>query len=587
MTSQWRSFTSTMTSNIQVTLEGKGPVTLRPNDHIATGGEGSIYRVGDLAVKMYLDPQRQRHAGLPDKIKLLSVLQHPYVVAPRGLVLNSVAEPVGHYLPFVDKGHVLSMVFTNEFWAKEGLNDTKASELVNGMRETVEFAHQHQALLVDANELNWFAMINGTVQPRVIDVDSWAIGRWPASVIMPSIRDWNSKDFNDGTDWFAWACVTFQIYTGIHPYKGTLTGFDRGDLIGRMKARASVFMPGIRLNRAVREFSTVPGALLKWYEAVFQQKERSCPPSPYDKSMSAAPAARNTRMVTVAGGGALVMDRLFSGAGTGSKVTRVFHCGIALQEHGGLVDLRAVGKSLQAFVIAAAHKDCEVVRVESGWLVGDKGGFRYISESHVSEILSLQVQHRQFLSYENRLFAVTERGLVEIQVKLFGQKPIASVGQTWGIMVNSTKWFHGMGVLDAMGAMFLILPFGKESVAQIRVPDLDGLRVIAGKAGNRSCSVIANKQGDYVKLEFTFDKDYALPPKIWSGPADGPELNLAILPKGVCATILKDGELDIFTLSGQMRRVEDGGVSTDMALANWGDNVVYLKNGEVWGLKLK
>ena len=39
---------------MQVILEGKGPVTLRPADHIATGGEGSIYKVAGMAIKMYL-----------------------------------------------------------------------------------------------------------------------------------------------------------------------------------------------------------------------------------------------------------------------------------------------------------------------------------------------------------------------------------------------------------------------------------------------------------------------------------------------------------------------------------------------------
>lgn len=576
-----------MTRPTQVTLEGKGPVTLRPGDHIATGGEGSIYRVGDLAVKMYLDPERQRNAGLPEKIKLLSKLQHPYVVAPRGLVLNSTAEPVGHYLPFVDKGHALSMVFTNEFWTKEGFDIRHAMQLVDGMRATVEFIHQHQALLVDANELNWFAMLNGGAEPRVIDVDSFAIGRWPASVIMPSIRDWNSKTFDDGTDWFAWACVTFQIYAGIHPYKGSLSGFDRGDLVGRMKARASVFMPGVKLNRAVRDFSTIPGALRKWYEAVFQSGERSAPPSPYDASVSAAPAAKTARAVTVGGGGLLVYERVYSVPK--EPAIRVFHCGAVLSASGLLTD------SATKSSIARTTKGCEVVRVEHGWLIGDQISFRYIGEgdgldlgSGLNSMLSLQVESHQLLSYENRLFAVTDRGLVEIQVKLFGQKPIASVGNTWGIMVNSTKWFSGFGVLDAMGAMFLILPFGKESVAQLRTPELDGLRVVAGKAGNRFCSIVAvDKNGDYVKLEFTFDKDYALAPKVWRGPADSAELNLAILPKGVCATILKDGELDIFSLTGNVRRVEDSQISTDMALANWGDTVVYIQNGDVWSVKLK
>lgn len=573
-----------MTGPQKVTLEGKGAVTLRPNDHIATGGEGSIYRVGDIAVKIYLDPAKMRSAGMPEKVKALAQLAHPFVVGPRGMVLNATAEPVGHYLPFVDAGHALSLVFTNEFWAKEGFNPARAAELVAGMRETVEFAHQHGAQLVDANELNWFALLNTTkAEPRVIDVDSWAIGKWPATVIMPSIRDWNSSTFDDASDWFAWAVVTFQIFTGLHPYKGTLPGFDRGDLIGRMKARASVFQPAIKLNRAVRDFSAIPGALRKWYEAVFEQQERSAPPSPHDLSVSAAPAARTGRAVSVAGGGLLVMDLIYRNPK--DSITRVFHCGIARTYTGTLIDLSA---NLSLGVVAA--KDAEVVRVELGWLVGDKSGFRYVSEN-MSEVvvLNLALAFRRLLSFQNRMFAVTDRGLTEITVRMFGGKPIAAIVQTWGIMVNSTRWFDGLGVMDALGATFLVLPFGKDFVAQVRVPELDGIRIVAGRAGTRFVSLILiDKQGLYEKFDLTLDANYALPPKIWRGPAESPELNLAILPKGVCATIVKDGELDIFVpTSGSLRRVEDKQIDTDMALANWGDTVLFLQNGAVWSMKLK
>lgn len=569
-----------MTKPLQVTLEGKGPVALRPNDHIATGGEGSIYRVGDLAVKIYLDPDKMRQAGLPEKVKLLSTLTHPYVVGPRGMALNAKSEPVGHYLPFVDHAHALSMVFTNEFWGKESFDSENASTLVAGMREAVEFAHQHSALLIDANELNWMVMLDGKTEPRVIDVDSWAIGRWPASVIMPSIRDWNASGFDAGTDWFSWGIVTFQIYTGIHPYKGTLAGYDRGDMVGRMKARASVFSSGIKLNRAVRDFSTIPAGLLRWYEAAFQGTERSVPPSPYDSAVTASPAAVKMRATVLAGGGTLVFEKILEVSGS---VVRVFSCGVALTSDGELIELSSKRR------IGCSGRTCEVVRVEHGWLAGDKFGFWYLPESGVGIPLPIQIQYRQLLSYENRMFAVTESGLTEITVRLFSGKPIAAMGQTWGIMVNSTRWFSGVGVLDAMGAMYLIAPFGPGAVAQVRVKDLDGLTVVAGKAGNRFISlVVVDRQGDYRKMEFTFDRDYAMPPTMWTGPTDSAELNIAILPKGVCATIVKDGEIGIFVpSSGTVKRIDNSHVSTDMALANWNDTVVFIQGGDVWTVRLK
>ncbi len=569
-----------------VVLEGKGPVTLRPSDHVATGGEGSIYRIGDMSVKVYLDPLKMRQQGMPEKFKLLKQLKHPYVVAPQGLVTIPSGEPVGLYMPFIE-GHPLSRVFTNDFWQKEQFDISHNSTLVDRMREVVKFAHQQNALLVDANELNWFMLMQKkSPEPRVIDVDSWAIGKWPATVIMPSIRDWHAKVFDRRTDWFAWGVVTFQLYTGLHPYKGTLDGFDRGDLTGRMKANASVFAQGVRLNRAVRDFSNIPGPLLNWYEATFQKGERTAPPSPFDTGITAPRAAQVTRVVTTSKTGLLVFEKLISNV-TDSAI-RVFHCGVVLTASGSLIDLatkRQIGKAIS--------KECEVIRNDNGWLIADWSSqgikFTHVEEGSLKEeTLPFKLNGKRFLRYENRLFLVTDQGLTELKMHFFG-KPLLSAGQTWGVMVNSTKWFDGLGVQSAMGAMFIIVPFGDGSVAQQRVPELDGMQAVAGVAGNRFVSIVGldKKTGTYRKVELTFDRDYKSY-KVWETKNDGPELNMAILPKGVCASIVQDGQLLITVpTTGQTIQVDDRSIATDMLLGNWGDKVVYIQKGEVWSVKMK
>ena len=110
---------------MHVALEGRGTVTLRPSDHIATGGEGSIYRVGDSVVKIYLDPAKMRQRGLPEKIRKLAGFKHRYIVAPTGLALSS-GEVVGYYMPHVEDppaAYPLSIVFTNDFYKREGLGN--------------------------------------------------------------------------------------------------------------------------------------------------------------------------------------------------------------------------------------------------------------------------------------------------------------------------------------------------------------------------------------------------------------------------------------------------------------------------------
>lgn len=572
------------TGNFKTVLVGRGPLTIRPGDYVATGGEGSIYLAGSTIIKIYTDTKKMRRDGMPEKIKLLSALKHKFIIAPEGVVTNSAGEPIGFYMPYAD-GEALSGVFTNAFRQRQKFGDKEAAILVNNMRDAMRYAHDNKAIMVDPNELNWKVNLTGP-EPRVFDVDSWAIGRWPASVIMPSIRDWNSNKFDERSDWFAWGIVTFQIFTGIHPYKGSLAGYGRYDLEKRMKSNASVFMPDIDLNSAVRDFNCIPGPLLDWYKSTFQQGERVIPPSPFDKSIAkVGPVARIHRTV-ISATGALVFNMMFEKPN--DPVIRVWTCGIVLCVSGDLVDIyskKTIGK--------AVSNDAEIVKVKDGWLCADlvngQHVFSYIDDrTNQSFPLQFNVQGHHILCYENRMFLATESELIELSFMLVG-RPLLSVGQRNQILQpKATRWFDGVGIQEALGATFIVAPFGDKSCLTVRIKELDGLTPVTAKAGNRFICVIAiDKAGDYHKLSFYFEKDYSSY-KLSTEKVDNAELNLAILPKGVCAMVLIDGELEIFVpSSGQVRKVQDKMITTAIELKNLDDQVVYISNGQVWSVKVK
>lgn len=578
----------------KVELVGRGIVTLAANDHVATGGEGSVYRKGDTIIKIYTDPGKMQRDGMTDKIGRLAAIKHEFIVSPRGLVLDSTGSPVGYYMDFAD-GEPLTRIFTNDFRKHRGFGDSDASKLVDRMRQTMLFAHDHDAIMVDANELNWLALVPAKAhdpKPRVLDVDSWVLdGNIPPTVAkMPSIRDWHGHLVSIASDWFAWAVVTFQIYTGIHPYKGTLAGYLPSDLQRRMVDNASVFNLGVRLNRAVRDFSCVPARLLSWYQDAFQHGRRETPPSPFDTTPAASKAVKVMRATTTskAAAGLLVYERLLPGD---DSAISVFPCGVALLASGRLVDLsskRDIGK--------VSTTDCKVVRVGRFWLVYEGLAPDKHSESHfhaidttslATEQLPLNATGSHVLLFENRMFLVTDRGLAELQLRDLG-RPILTAAQPWGVMVNSTQWFDGVGVQDSMGATFVIAPFGPFSVAQVRVRELDGLRPVAAKAGERFVSVIAvDPSGQYTKVELTFDREYKTY-TAWQGGTQTPDLNMTMLPKGVGVTIVDDGELTIFVPSnGKVSKVADKDIATDMVLGHYGDVVVVIWDGAVWTIRTK
>lgn len=574
-----------MKGNMQVTLEGRGSLTLRESDHLATGGEGSVYKANGTVVKIYLDPAKAIAEGRFDKLNQLKAFSHEYLVSPRGNVFDAGGKPIGFWMDF-SSGEALPRLFTNDVRLQIGFGEKETNRLVERMQECVRYAHQHKALIIDPNELNWMAILNGKggPEPRLLDVDSWVLnGQFPKTVaVMPSIRDWHAKQLSELSDWFGLGVVTFQLYTGIHPYKGGLNGYKPSEWEDRMKKNASVFSPDIRLNTAVRDFNLIPAKLRGWYEAVFQNGDRSIPPSPFEIG-GPAKAAQMGRIVVTASG-TLVYDKLL--AEINDSVVRVFPCGIVRLQSGRLVDL-----ATKSTLLKVSDSGTEVVRLDAGWLIAEPNGqksqvYTYVDAvSFTAQPLSLLVCGHRLFRADNRLFLVTDQGLTELKLFAFG-KPVLATDLSWGAMVNSTRWFDSVGIMDAMNAMFLIAPFGEKAVAQIRVRELDGLKAISAKAGNRFVAVIGlDKNGAYQKLEFTFTSDYKSY-TVWKGQADSPDLNMTILPKGVGVTIVQDGELTIFVPSNaRVNKVPDKDIKTSDLLAHWSDRVLLLRQGEVWSVR--
>jgi hypothetical protein len=567
-----------------VLLEGKGLIRLSQADHVATGGEGSVYRKNNFAIKIYTDPKKMLQDNMVDKVKLLSAIKHPSIVAPVGLVFNKSQKPIGYFMPYVS-GEPLPRFFTNDFRASVLFGNDQANLLAEEMRAVVNIAHQHQALIVDNNENGWLVKYQKNHSPKgfVVDVDSWQIGQHKAKVIMPSIRDYHAKTFSEKSDWFSWGVLTFQLYTGIHPYKGTLAGFGRNDFVERMKANASVFEPGVRLNSAVRDFACIPPKLLNWYQKTFKLGLREAPPSPLDRSLSTAPHVTKLKIVSTPTSGKLKFQKIFSPPGL--SVVKVFLCGIVLLSDGSLINLSTNQK-----IGRVDSLQCEIVRVDEGFAVlkRDLGVVtaELIQKNNKVFLLDLPKSAENFVRYFNRIFVVTPTGLSELELFSLA-KPVLIQKQSWPVLINSTRWFDGLGVTDVFGNSFLVLPHGEAGVSTLKIPELNGLKVVSAKAGTRNAMVVVlEKQGDYKKYNLVFSSDY-LSYQIKSEYVDSADLNLVQLERGVNAEVVGDKELEITVpTSGAVNKLSNVDIKLANQLFDWEGRVLTLKDGDLWQITI-
>lgn len=582
-----------MRGNIKVVLEGRGRLTLGEMNYVRTGGEAAVYRAERTIIKCYTDPRKMGRDGMADKVKLLAAtLQHHAIAAPQGVVSDEAGRPIGFYMPLVE-GEPAPRAFVRDFRERHQFGDSEARMLAAEMLAVFSYAHERGVLLVDPNETNWIIGLgpaNRVFTPQAIDVDSWAVDRWvPASpadaVVMPSIRDWNAAAIGEASDWFAWAIVTFQLLVGIHPYRGTLDGWGKADLVPRMKANASVFAPGCRLPAAARDpAGCIYPPLLEWYRATFQDGHRAAspPPSPNDVAPTPAKVARVLRASTGPGIG-LLHEKLFGILG--DPVVRVWPSGVLLLRSGKLVHVDGRGLGL----MIASPDGAEVVEAApDSWIVADvdrrdgKVSF-FMSGDEVLPLRQGLALQRVWRAGE-RLFGITDREAVE----LAALPPLQMApGRRWGVRPNATRWFDGVAVQDILGAAMLFLPTAT-GVAQVRVKALDGLLPVAGCGARRFAAIVAvGPDGAYRRVEVTLGDDHA-PPTVWVGPNDGPDLNMVALPTGVVATVVEDGELVIFVpVNGRISRVRDRDIATDVRLARIGDRVVYVRDGDLWRVSVR
>lgn len=568
-------------------LEGVGVLTIRPGDYLTQGGEGAIYRKGDRILKLALDQKKFAAAGIPEKVALLNQrLSHPSIVVPSGLVQNKKGKPVGFHLPYV-AGEPYPRLFTNEWRNKHGFANAAVTHLTAGMHEVVTHAHAGGALMVDANELNWLADVSDIRRPvpKIIDVDSWQIDRFKATMVMPSIRDWHGP-LAEASDWFAWGVVTFLLYTGVHPYKGRLAGYKAGELERRMRENASVFRPDVRLNKNVRDFGSIPGPLLDWYRATFEDGERTMPPSPLQTGVANMALNRVLRATTTVTGG-LVYEELFRIPG--EQITSLWPCGVVRTDNGNLYEVGSTRPLAQLSGTRAA-----VVARDGGYLIAEHMGsdmgadwkWRYVTRGRVEHSLTLPLPIQAVVRSGERLFVATETELIEVSLQVFTQ-PVLTAAKRWQVLGNSTTWLSGLGVSDVLGAMYLVLPIGDDGVQSVRATELDGMRIIAGRALGRIASVvIVDKTGQYREFTFAGNADWSQY-SVTAIDRDGPELNRVVLPKGVTATIRLDGELIIeVPTQGTQKVVSGKDIATTMQLTHLENQVVYRHNGALWSLRM-
>jgi len=552
-------------------------ITLTQKDFVAKGGEGKVFKRGNTAYKIYEDLAKMIP---PAKIKELQVLNNPQILNPKNLILNKKRQNLGFTMDWLGDVFALCKLFTNTFRENNNIENDMVIQLVENMKKLTHYIHSHKCLIVDGNELNYLVK-NDFMTPYLIDVNSWQTPSYGATAIMPSIRDWSTDTFTPLTDWFSFGVIAFQLFIGIHPFKGKHQKYRKNDFVNRVRDFVSVFNPGVSLPPTTRDFNLIPGAYKDWFYKIFENGDRLPPPvTPGDA------------------GQVQVIVKLVQSTGS-FEITTIFEVEDNILYHNA--DLNFTKTQDKLYIGKTSYKVSKGVEVlftpleQLPILVKLKDGlveFKSLKAGYNFKLISLTASDMMIV--DNHLYLKNKHNLIEMDFRVINQNVIPAIKTVWNIEALSSKLYSNVVYQSVLGKAYLCIPApnksGKSSFHLKAIPELDDYKIIEAKYQNHICMLIAHYKNEYHRIILIFDPKFnKYTYRIING-VDYTPLNFIVLDNGVCVSITEDNAIEMFLNridKPNVNRIEDPDIDNTMRLCKDGTIVKFHKDNKVYSMKMK
>ena len=561
-------------SNVNVLVGGKNKVTLTQKEYKAQGGEGIVYVKDGLAYKIYHDPAKMIPEG---KILELQKIRTANVLAPRDVLYDpKTKKAIGFTMPFVDNTEYLTKMFSRKFKGDNRITPEMTVALVTQMQKQLNDLHAENILVGDYNEMNFLVDSKFTI-PYHIDVDSYQTPNFPCTAIMDSVRDRRLPfgKFDLESDWFSWAVVTFQMYTGVHPYKGRHPDFATTELDERMKQNISVFDPAVKIPKNCQDFSGIPSNQLDWYKDVFIKGGRSVPP--IAGSIGYVPGFTPA---VISDAGSFLVDLVHD---YGDVILDVRY----FDGYPYIITQNAVYRKKDKVVSFNTPQDkIRLVNVMGEQPViatksGNRVGFFDFNKNKLGEAAC-----DSMMTSNGHVYTVSGNGqLVEHYFDKIGNiihmsHVVAQIGSVY-------KMFEGVVIQDLFGKRQISVPFEHKKCANLMVPELEKYRIIDAKRINNVMILIGEQNGKYDRFVFFFNKDFTGYDIRIDSDIGYHSVNFMVKQNGMVASIINDDTLELFMDNKRGTKELTGcPAELDMPLYDGIDKVLFVNGTKLYSVKM-
>lgn len=533
-------------------------IGLTQRDFKGQGGEGAVYVRQGVAYKVYANPAKALPLG---KLRELGTLTDPAIIKPEEALLDAAGAMVGYTMRAVGEAEPLCLTFNKAYRDRHNLTPDRQLELVRRLQKLVQHIHEKGILIVDLNEMNFLVADDQSVV-YAIDVDSYQTATYPATALMDTVRDRHNQAFSEGTDWFSFAVISFQMFVGIHPYRGkhaTLKTLDQ-----RMLANISALNPDVAIPAVCQPIAAIPTVYRDWYEAVLERGQRIPPPDGPVASFTLAPTVQATPTVH---NGSLEMRLV--GTFDGTILTAVGDF---------VLTTTAVFHGTRRLVDVPRGVAAQLVVTPSGTplLAWREQGMLRLCDARRGTDVPAGTRADALMTTEGRLYLRQGGQLLEVDIVETPNRVFAQPRTIGSVLEQATSLFPGVAFQDLLGAKYASLLPESGVCHQVRMPDLDRYRVLDAVFQGGVLLVVAERSGRFDRFVFRFTRDYRSFDCRREDDVETLDANLVTLGSGVALHLTEgagDPMLTLFsTKSGDVARkeVHDSALTGDCRL---------LKNG--------
>ena len=553
-----------------VILDGRN-IRLDSKCYLSQGGQGVIYLKNNCIFKIYHDPKLLIPEMKIDELQVLSDMNN--IIIPTKSLYKGHTR-VGFVMEYVHDTEFLCKIFSGNFKTNNNITPQMVVDIIKFQQDTVQGVHDRGVIFGDYNEMNQLLSADFKI-PYHIDMDSVQTKSFKCNAIMESVRDRQLPfgEFNEGSDWFSWAVVTFQMYCGINPYKGTHPKFKKSEWSKRMDANISVFDKDVNVPKFV-DFSVIPTNHLEWYKQVFINGDRSIPPAPTGVSN-----IKVIKKIYVDDKSSVTANLLFKYDGNILDVVYRNGTYFVLTSDGVYYDDRkriTFDNEIDNGHLLFTPNNDVVIATK----VGDE--FK-IFDGHKTQISKLT--SGKYYIFNNCIYLIDKSGLIQYSFERIGKiKCLPRVISN--VSYNSAKIYEGVVLQDIFGKYSALIPYEINMCKRIDILELSGCRILDAKRLGRWMFVVYEKAGKFCCLSLYFDKEFKSYKANVEEHVDFKNINAMIKENNMVVFNKDDNTLELCYDMSQSKVMENTPVYNDLELVS-GKATCFMNGKELYSLEAK